>query len=540
LRFGPNGADENLRPNRCFRLSIVRRTKPVFVGAVEVLRKRRDNSFRKVLAIPMGTSFANPAEKSTNRLGLRAWMERVLLECDRASAGFEADPVHDLRVALRRCRSLADGLMAMDPDPAWNDMKKAGKKLFQSLGDLRDMHVMQEWVEKLGDASDPVAVKLLNHIHAREAQCKEQAFQSLQQFDRKQWRQWSRSLPRRAARVRLGSIVFKHLALEKWAAAYDLHKRALRTRSQTALHELRIGIKRFRYTVENFLPQQHAAWGNDLKELQDLLGEVHDLDVLWATAVQIAAFPDIESRNRWRERLTADRSRRVDRYRSKMLGKESLWRMWRAELPSGPLLRSVAMARMRVWAGYLDPDFAHSQRVVRLALQLFDGLARAGLLGIGPHHDSRLILEAAAMLHDVGRAKRDKGHQRDSFKLIRDMAVPAGWTPREIGMAAAVARFHRGALPRSRSKALQSLELPDRKVATQLSAVLRLANRLDFRNGTQPTLHVETHNRVVTVHVPGYRALDRSAEEIAAARHLLETVLRRPVLVRAIRAPGSH
>ena len=35
------------------------------------------------------------------------------------------------------------------------------------------------------------------------------------------------------------------------------------------------------------------------------------------------------------------------------------------------------------------------------------------------------------------------------------------------------------------------------------------------------------------------RALDRSAEGIAAARHLLETLLRRPVLVRALRSSGG-
>src|SRR5262249_55482335 len=237
-------------------------------------------------------------------------MERVLEECDRAAQGFEADPVHDLRVALRRCRSLADGLMAMDPDSRWKDMKKAGKKVFQSLGDLRDMHVLQEWIEKLGSKDDPVTIKLLEHVHARETECKHEAYQELQQFDRKQWRQWSRSLPRRASRVRPGSLVFRHLALEKWQAAYDLHKRALRVRSQVALHELRIGIKRFRYTVENFLPREHEAWGDDLKELQDLLGEVHDLDVLWSTAVQIAAFPDPETRTRWREKVQEQRTRR--------------------------------------------------------------------------------------------------------------------------------------------------------------------------------------------------------------------------------------
>src|SRR5258708_19808650 len=76
-------------------------------------------------------------------------MQRVLEECDHVAAGFSADPVHDLRVALRRCRSMADGLMAIDPDPDWKRMKKAGKRLFQRLGELRDIQIMMEWIEKL-------------------------------------------------------------------------------------------------------------------------------------------------------------------------------------------------------------------------------------------------------------------------------------------------------------------------------------------------------------------------------------------------------
>src|ERR1700676_1839006 len=88
--------------------------------------------------------------------GLRYWMLRVLEECEQVSADFGSDPVHDLRVALRRCRSLADGLMALDPDPDWKAMKKAGKRLFQRLGALRDVHVMMEWVEKLSVARAPL------------------------------------------------------------------------------------------------------------------------------------------------------------------------------------------------------------------------------------------------------------------------------------------------------------------------------------------------------------------------------------------------
>ena len=454
--------------------------------------------------------------------------------------GFEADAVHDLRVALRRCRSLADGLMAIDPDSSWKEMKKAGKKLFRALGELRDMQVMEEWIEKLGAGSDsaasgdaptlaqrtrkdgapagdaesgdlssddpgsddlgsgdPVVVKLLDYVHAREAECKQHAFKDLNQFDRKQWRQWSRTLPQRASRVRPGSLVYLHLALEKWTAAYDLHKHALRSRSQTGWHQLRIGIKRFRYTVENFLPRQHARWGGDLKELQDLLGEVHDLDVLWAAAVEsdVSAFPDVESRSRWREKLNLERGQRIERYREKMVGRESLWRVWRAELPSGPRLRAAAMSRLRAWAGYLDPDFPHSQRVAHLALLLYDGLKDAGLLTPGAaagdsdaedsDNDAREVLQAAALMHDVGKAKGAENHQKNSYRMIRGMARPMGWSARELEMAAVVARYHRGVLPHPRGKTMQLLELPDRPIAMELAGILRLANALDARRAAR-------------------------------------------------------
>src|SRR5438874_11247090 len=98
------------------------------------------------------------ASKTT---GLRYWMARVLQECEHVEADFSADPVHDLRVALRRCRSVADGMMAMDPDPEWKAMKKAGKRLFHRLGDLRDIQVMLEWIANLHPESKSVARALL-------------------------------------------------------------------------------------------------------------------------------------------------------------------------------------------------------------------------------------------------------------------------------------------------------------------------------------------------------------------------------------------
>src|ERR1700678_1074022 len=93
-----------------------------------------------------------PNPRARKPIGLRYWMLRVLEECEHVSADFSPDPVHDLRVSLRRCRSLADGLHALDPDPNWKAMRKAGKRLFQRLGALRDIQIMMEWIEKLHPA----------------------------------------------------------------------------------------------------------------------------------------------------------------------------------------------------------------------------------------------------------------------------------------------------------------------------------------------------------------------------------------------------
>ncbi|MFZ0799918.1 MAG: hypothetical protein WAM98_19200, partial [Terriglobales bacterium] len=136
--------------------------------------------------------------------------------------------------------------------------------------------------------------------------------------------------------------------------------------------------------------------------------------------------------------------------------------------------------------------------------------------------------------------------QKASYRMIRELARPLGWSARELELAAVVARYHRGVLPRLRGKTMQVLQLPDRAIAMELAGVLRLANALDSRhgrNGNQsenaPRLEVSVQDRFVVVRVAGYSALDRSAEGVAAARHLLETVLRRPVLVRALRTSAG-
>jgi CHAD domain-containing protein/HD superfamily phosphodiesterase len=484
-----------------------------------------------------------PTKPANKKSGLAFWMQRVLEECDRAGLAFAPDPVHDLRVALRRCCSMADGVAAIDPDPEWKAMKKAGKRLFRRLGELRDVHVMQEWVHRLNSADDPVTAPLLQSVAARETPLQQEAVQALAEFDRKQWLRWSRTLPRRMARFRPGSLVFRHLALERWTEAHRLHRQALRSGSSAAFHRLRIGIKRFRYIVENFLPDQHAAWSDDLKHMQDVLGEVHDLDVLWPAAVRANVFPDDDARSRWQNKISEERAQRIETYRKKMLGKEgtdkdSLWQVWRSQLPDREQTESAALLRLQLWASLLDPDFKHSRHVARLTLQLYDGLTASGNAPRPPAQE-RAVLRVAALLHDVGRSDQEKGRHKATYRMIRRLSPPLGWRAQNLLTAGVIARYHRGALPRAGQKALRGLSLKQRQDISRLAAILRLANAFDAaRDGRIKRVRVkdgDAGNKILLIEAQGYSARDNQAEAIAAARHLLETVYRRPVMVKPMK-----
>jgi exopolyphosphatase/guanosine-5'-triphosphate,3'-diphosphate pyrophosphatase len=206
---------------------------------------------------------------------------------------------------------------------------------------------------------------------------------------------------------------------------------------------------------------------------------------------------------------------------------------------------------MKLWANGLDPDFPHSEHVASLALQLYDGLLAWGWQPSIDAASARSSLLAAALLHDVGKSEGQKGHHKVSFDLIRAHGNPLGWKPADLQRAAIVARFHRGVLPTRKHKTLRDL-LPDEQKATiQLAAVLRLANALDTaHDGRIRRIHIDLdndqvkskskRNEALIIAAEGYSSLGQAGRTIAAERHLLETVLHRPVLVRPIKNSSTR
>jgi hypothetical protein len=69
----------------------------------------------------------------------------------------------------------------------------------------------------------------------------------------------------------------------------------------------------------------------------------------------------------------------------------------------------------------------------------------------------------------------------------------------------------------------------------RLAGILRLADAFDAdRDGRIQRLGVEEQNGFLVVAAKGYSSRDRMAEGIAGARHLLEIVYHRPVMVKVL------
>jgi exopolyphosphatase/guanosine-5'-triphosphate,3'-diphosphate pyrophosphatase len=126
-----------------------------------------------------------------------------------------------------------------------------------------------------------------------------------------------------------------------------------------------------------------------------------------------------------------------------------------------------------------EPHCAH---VADLALQIFDGVkARFDLPAA-----SRELLQAAAILHDIGYLISHSKNHKHAYHLIMHGELP-GFTPHEVELIANIVRYHRRAFPRKRHENLAYLTGSDRRLIGKLSGILRIADGLD-----------RTHSQTVT------------------------------------------
>jgi CHAD domain-containing protein len=503
-----------------------------------------------------------PSNGKDEHRGLSYSMDRVLKELQKLrESPSDEDAVHDLRVSIRRCRSIAGVMEEIDPHASWPAMRDAAKKLFHGLGALRDAQVMKTWVQKLAPEGDPIAAQLLASDAHREPEIHADALRAARKFDDKEWKHLESALRRRARFVPVASLAAECIALERFETAKELHARALRTEKPKPWHTLRKAMKEFRYTVEILLPEHHARWREDLKRVQDLLGEVHDFDVL-AEAVASAEVPDGElpevevsegevpegenfevSREAWREILARERSQRIDAYRQLMLGSTGLWSAWRHALPHGARQQAAALARLRATSRAADAHPRRTARTARLAKSLFRNLRRAKAGAAFADPRLRELFAAAAVLHNVRadssrKSSHPKSPQKSAYKFLRALVPPPGFAPDDWAILLATVRYHRGAEPRDKSSAFSRLSADQQHTVRALAGVLRLAHALR-KFGVEDAAHIRAENtpEAIIVRIPGLPDSVETAARLAAAKHLLDIYLAKPLVLRPVPQP---
>jgi exopolyphosphatase/guanosine-5'-triphosphate,3'-diphosphate pyrophosphatase len=136
--------------------------------------------------------------------------------------------------------------------------------------------------------------------------------------------------------------------------------------------------------------------------------------------------------------------------------------------------RGDPLASIQQFAAACNPEHRHSQHVAELALQLFDQLQQPLAL---PASD-RLLLQAAALLHEVGYLINYQRHHHHSYHLIMHGNFH-GLTARQRELVANIARYHRKAAPKRKHPNFARLSEEDQQTVRRLSALLRLADGLD-------------------------------------------------------------
>ncbi|MEI6084371.1 MAG: HD domain-containing protein [Verrucomicrobiota bacterium] len=136
----------------------------------------------------------------------------------------------------------------------------------------------------------------------------------------------------------------------------------------------------------------------------------------------------------------------------------------------------LRILRAEALLGAFDWDIAHCRQVRDLALLLFDQLRP--LHGLGA--DERDVLNAAALLHDIGWTVSGSKHHKHSYRLIHESKRSlTGFAPNQVELIANVARYHRKALPSLKHEAFAALTVNEQEIVCRLAGLLRVADGLD-------------------------------------------------------------
>ena len=177
---------------------------------------------------------------------------------------------------------------------------------------------------------------------------------------------------------------------------------------------------------------------------------------------------------------------------------------WNRELRRQVLASAVEIGEKYCW------DRQHADTVAAYARKLFTALR--GEHGLPAHY--LLILEVAALLHDIGMYVSPRSHHKHSMYLIQNSEL-FGLGERHLMIAALAARYHRKSPPRPTHEEFVRLDRNTRVLVMKLAAILRVADAL-ARSHTprRRELQFVVEGSRLLINIPG-SAADWALEEVS-------------------------
>lgn len=226
------------------------------------------------------------------------------------------EAVHDLRVVLRRTRTVLEvGRPVLGRFYA-DEVRRALRSVMQATGALRDDEVLLDLVASLGAHHADVRV-WLDARRRRERRLRNALVRLVGSGELERGRALLEALlafrvnPRRDRRL----TKFARRAVERARREVE-RRRGARPDDPAALHRLRIAYKRLRYTAETFagaLPSDLAGLAQPSARFQGRLGDLHDVDVALGCVRRARALSD-DARTELLAALDCERVARLAAY----------------------------------------------------------------------------------------------------------------------------------------------------------------------------------------------------------------------------------
>jgi CHAD domain-containing protein len=198
------------------------------------------------------------------------------------ASGDDEEAVHDLRVALRRMRTVLEVGRSVLGRFYADEVRRALREVMRATGDLRDEEVLLALIGSLG-VEHPDVATWLQARRRRERRLRRALFRAVRNGELEHGCGLLEALllfridPDRDRRL----TKFARRAVEGARRDVD-RRRDAPLHDVDALHRLRIAYKRLRYTVDTFadaLPTDLAALSQPAARFQGRLGDLHDVDV---------------------------------------------------------------------------------------------------------------------------------------------------------------------------------------------------------------------------------------------------------------------